>query len=209
MFLALLMVLGLQSAHATTLTEDMATIRIDFYNLISKGLVENRNLVRALREVDQNLGPYVNQYVGMTPDWSRPLWQMHGDYTRVFSAENQNVNYALDKLELTAQNLMALKYYNCSYVDAQFARVRGKMREVWEDRKQDSQGLLDKITAVAYDVDHVPGGRFYVQPSWLYSITETADYSETWQRQMTSDLEAVNYDLNAVIDNIRQCYHLD
>ena len=212
--LALLAAFSIQQVNARTdgdqsgLLADLYHAKNDYYNVMSKSMLENHDLSQMLKKIVYDLTPYANREVMMGSAWSAPIWQTTADFRAEFASENRTIESAMIALDTSATYMENLTEYPCGHLTSRFYAIRYDMRAVWHARNADSQALLAKLEDIARDADRA-NGPFVVRQSWLNSISYASELSDSRQAQYQDDFHMVNRELDLFIDDVRLCYNID
>ena len=216
MMLAVLTTFSVQQIHAVTLNEgdqsgllaDLYHSKNDYHNVMTKGMIENNDLMAMMRKIHTDLSPYVDQQVMMGFSWSSPIWQTTADFRVAFAEENRALGYALDTLDLKAIQLAELKRMGCEHLNPRFEALRYDMRALWQSRDIESRVLINELEEIAEDADRADGA-FTVRASWLNEIAYRVEVSERNQLNHRSDFTRIDQSLGLLFEDIRTCYNID
>jgi len=182
--------------------------KLDYDMYLNKGAEENASLSTMLTDIYNNFQPDDGQQIQMSEDWPTPIRTTVSQFNSAFATEDGALNGTLTNIDNVGLTLKSAQDGSCDAVSARYASARQEMMRIWNQRKQDSNNLLNELNLIVNDTANT-GGLFMIQPQWLAKVAAVRDQSDAARAQYTIDLKALDAQWVSVINDIRSCFQID
>ena len=194
-------------ADQSGLLAGLYTVKAQFFTNMNESMTANKEMAHQFLVMESDMRPYCG-HNWTRGDWTRSYWDRTDAYATQCEAYETHTYASLQGLDLSIQQLKAQETPQCAYITQDLIDVRNNMSYAWQARVDDTHMMLDDMYDYAYEVDSA-NGNFYVRSEWVDGVHSCYQRAHVRQQNYYATYGSLESDLDAVINEIRSCYHLN